>query len=66
MDNLVGKKIKRFRKLTKTETDAEGWDGPTSCIELEDGTIIYASQDDEGNGPGRLFGRSGEQCFYVE
>lgn len=65
MDELIGQKVKRFRKLTKKEIEAEGWDSPTSCIEFENGTIIFASQDSEGNGPGRLFGRSGDHSFYV-
>ena len=59
MDSIVGKKIVSIRAMTKSELKREGWDdlcdGPQVAIVLEDGTVIYASQDCEGNGPGAIF-----------
>jgi hypothetical protein len=50
--------------MTDNEMKDEGWDrdywtdiNPT-CFVLDDGTIIYPSQDAEGNGPGMFFGKS--------
>ena len=60
MNRLVGLKIVKIREMTKAEMNREGWRtsrfGPSAvAIELSDGTIIYPSQDSEGNGPGILF-----------
>lgn len=56
----VGQRIVDVRELTRTEMVMQGWDpGPHDvCVALvlTDGTIIYASRDYEGNGPGALFG----------
>jgi hypothetical protein len=57
---LNGKVVKQVRQMTPAELEAEGWDnelGYIAAIEFTDGTAIYASQDEEGNGPGALFGR---------
>lgn len=53
---VVGKKIVEIRAMTKAEIEAEGWDKGTTALVLDDGTVIYPSQDDEGNGCGALFG----------
>ena len=45
---LVGKSI---RAVGYIERDGYPW----PCIELNDGTCIIGSRDDEGNGPGSLF-----------
>ena len=48
--------------MTKEELDVEGWETgrhtpPTVLVlVLDDGTKLYPSQDEEGNGPGALFG----------
>jgi len=55
---ILGKKIVNVRQMTEKEVNAEYWDRGTTLIELEDGTLIYPSQDDEGNGCGALFGKS--------
>jgi len=55
MKNIVGQKIIEFRRMTPNEIEASGWDNGTDIIVLEDGTVIYPSRDDEGNGPGVLF-----------
>ena len=52
---LVGKTIKEVRYLTEEEADGLGWDRCSLVISLDDGTFMYPSQDDEGNGPGALF-----------
>jgi hypothetical protein len=54
---IVGKKIKKIRKMTQSELDFHGWEdrGHTFAIVLEDNTLIYPSQDGEGNGPGVIF-----------
>ncbi len=48
--------------MTKAEQNAQAWYEPAIVIELEDGTILFPSKDEEGNGTGVLFGRerSGE------
>lgn len=60
----IGLTIVGVRGLTKAEHDAEGWPhGPHSCVEalaLSDGSVIYASRDYEGNGPGALYARKGD------
>lgn len=62
---VVGKKIIGIRRMTAKEKEAEGWDGEASVIVLDDGAVIFASQDEEGNGPGMLFGRNKDGSFYV-
>jgi hypothetical protein len=64
-----GLTITGVRYLTRTECVNEGW-GETMgeydaavALTLSDGSMIFASQDYEGNGPGAMFGRmrTGEQ-----
>ena len=58
---MLGLKIVGIRKMTKKEIRDEGWEGkidtPTAIV-LSDGTLLYASRDDEGNGPGQIFGKA--------
>lgn len=54
---LTGKKIVNVRYMSKAEMDAHGWYNRALVIQLDDGTLIYPSQDDEGNGAGALFGQ---------
>ena len=64
--SIVGLKITRVRQMSQYEMDHEGWERPTTVLELEDGRTIYASQDNEGNGPGAMFGMDKEHGgFYV-
>lgn len=69
VNEVVGKIIKQVRLLTPEEVEEEGWDDyafrKVTCLELDDGTLLFASRDDEGNGPGTMFGRRGEDTFYV-
>ena len=55
MDHLIGKTIVAVRHLNKEELGDMDWYGRVPVIVLDDGTEIIASQDDEGNGPGRFF-----------
>lgn len=61
MLELCGRQIADVRPMTLEELAGEDWSmwshEPPVVIELDDGTLIYASCGDEGNGPGTLFGR---------
>jgi len=52
---LVGKKIKTVSYLSAEEMKAYGWSKAAIAIELEDGTVLVPSMDDEGNDGGALF-----------
>jgi len=69
LKDLIGRKIVCIRPLSDEDRKLEGWEqthGATSVIELDNGTLIYPSADDEGNGPGTLFGRDKKgNTFYV-
>jgi hypothetical protein len=56
--NLTGKKIINVRYMSQAEMDALGWHSRALVIQLDDGTLIYPSQDDEGNNAGALFGQT--------
>ena len=62
----VGQRIVDVRELTADEVRNQGWESGQHFlavgIVLSDGSVIYASRDYEGNGPGALFGnlRTGE------
>ena len=54
----VGLKITAVRPMTREELCGEAWPltaDPPAVVELEDGSVFYASRDGEGNGPGALF-----------
>lgn len=59
-ERLVGKKIKSVRYLTNGEADDLGWYKRPLVIELNDGSLILPSMDDEGNNGGALFGQSNQ------
>ena len=56
---ITGLRIVAVRPMTKVEAAREGWDirryAPTVLV-LENNSVVYASRDSEGNGPGALFG----------
>lgn len=62
-EGLIGKKIVGTRQMTKEEVEFEGWHRGTTVFELDDGSIIYPSKDDEGNDSGALFGRKGNKAI---
>ena len=54
----------------KKVIEKEGWEySPHNsiCLVLDDGSIIYPSQDEEGNGPGCFFAMDKEMdtAFYI-
>lgn len=54
-DMLVGKRIKAVGYMTKDEAKSHEWYERAILIELEDGTLLYPSSDDEGNSAGSIF-----------
>lgn len=52
---LLNRKIVDVRYLRTDEMEDLGWDQRCVVIVLDDGNMIYPSQDDEGNGAGALF-----------
>jgi hypothetical protein len=52
---LLGRKIVDVRYMSLEESEECGWDRRCVVIQLDDGNLIYPSQDDEGNGPGAWF-----------
>lgn len=66
--SIIGQTIKSFRRMTQAELDAEGWDDyhkTAFVLELGNGLKVYASQDDEGNGPGTLFWNHKGKCLMI-
>jgi hypothetical protein len=53
---LVGRKIAKVRYMSEVEAEDLGWHTRPVVIELDDGTYLFPSQDDEGNGAGSIFG----------
>jgi len=58
VSGLEGKIVKEIRPMTDAELSKEGWDGQQTVVVIvfTDGTLVYPSQDPEGNGGGALFG----------
>jgi len=52
---LVGLTIKEVRYLTEKEQEVLGWAGASLALIFDDGSAVWPSADDEGNGPGALF-----------
>lgn len=69
--DFIGKKIVAIRPMTLQELENEGWDNDYhrdisgTAIVLDDKTVLYASVDYEGNGPGVIFGYNGTQSFAI-
>ena len=59
-EHLLGKTIVAIRYLTQEEADGLGWHEKSLVRVLDDGTYIFPSQDDEGNGAGVLFGATAD------
>lgn len=66
-DYPCGLTITMVRTMTDKEMIDEGWErshwsniNPT-CLVLSDGTVLYPSRDEEGNGPGVFFGKSNDE-----
>ena len=68
LKELIGRKIMAIMPISKKELEAEGWDdchSATCVLLLDNGTLLYPSQDDEGNGPGTLFAMDREGTQYT-
>lgn len=65
----AGLKIVNVVWLTDEQLKKEGWQdrgGYCPALLLEDGSLVYASCDPEGNGPGMLFGTTyQEESVYI-
>ena len=69
---LVGRTITEVRRMTDGEKDREYWEearGESAVVlVLDSGLILYPSRDEEGNGPGALFGMDvdGEMLRFLD
>lgn len=59
-ERLVGKQIKSVRYLSNEEAKGLDWYSRPVVIELNDGSLILPSRDDEGNDGGAMFGQSNQ------
>ena len=60
-DMLVGRKIVMARYMSEGERASMGWSNRPIVLQLDDGNMIYASSDDEGNAAGAMFTNSEKQ-----
>lgn len=51
---LLGRKITKVRYMLDKEMEATGFYRRALVVQLDDGTLIYPSADDEGNDAGAL------------
>ncbi len=58
--HLKGKTIVDVRYLTDEEMKGMSWYNKCIVLELNDGSLLFPSRDDEGNGAGALFGQSSD------
>ncbi len=66
--SMVGSTIEKVRWMTDEEMEKEGWEPARRGVVLAmvGGGKIYASRDEEGNGPGVFFGVTAEgEDIYV-
>lgn len=52
---LIGTRITNIRYLSPEEQNELDWHESAIVIQLSDGTQLFPSRDDEGNGAGALF-----------
>lgn len=68
-ETLVGRTIKAVRPMTAAELKKEDWSigrhAPPTVLVLDNGTKVYPSRDEEGNGPGALFGTDAKGDNFV-
>lgn len=66
-ETLVGKVITNVRAMTAAELANLYWLDDCPVLELHDGTQLYPAQDEEGNGPGCLWGKATDgQAFSLQ
>ena len=63
---LIGRTITKIGYLTQSEMNRLGWYASAFVIQLDDGTLLYPSADDEGNGAGALFTQAGSKTAGLE
>lgn len=56
-EKLVGRTIVKAEYMSEDDQHQHGWDHRPVILYLDDGSMIYPSQDDEGNDGGSLFGQ---------
>jgi hypothetical protein len=54
----VGRTITGMRRLAIDELDEMMWNGPAYALMLDDGSLLFASSDEEGNDAGVLLIKS--------
>lgn len=54
--HLLNRTIKKVRYMTAQEREELGWHSCAIVLELDNGTMLYPSADDEENGAGAMFG----------
>lgn len=52
---LLGRKIIEVRYMKQSEAEQMGWHSRPVVFQLDDGNVVYAAADDEGNDGGALF-----------
>jgi hypothetical protein len=57
---LLNRKIVKVRYMSDEECEAIGFSSKCVVMQLDNGTLIYPSMDDEGNDAGALFSTSEE------
>lgn len=65
-NRLLGQHVSMVRYLSKEEAESMGWDTRPLVIQFGDGSIVFPSKDDEGNGAGTMFGCSGRENLPEE
>jgi hypothetical protein len=51
---LVGRRVVRVGYMTPGEAAELGWSDRPAALEFDNGTVLYAACDEEGNGAGVL------------
>lgn len=54
-EQLLGRKIVDVRYMSQEEADDLDWTERPVVFHLDDGNLVFASADDEGNNGGALF-----------
>lgn len=65
---LVGAKIVAVKAATSEQLELMGLDDDAYCLllELDNGVLVGALRDEEGNGPGVMTGLLGGDNFYID